>query len=113
MGLIVSPLAADKVAAWTAFVEEATVARREEFDDFNRRHGITRHETWLAETHAGAFVVAIHEGPGAEGLMAEVTQSAHPFDRWFAAKLAEVYGRDVSKPPPGAKKPERKVSWRA
>jgi hypothetical protein len=112
MGLIVSPLAADKVAAWNAFVEEATVARKEEFDDFNRRHGITKHETWLAETAVGAFVIAIHEGPGAEGLMARIAQSEHPFDRWFAARLREVYGRDVSKPATG-KKPERKVNWRA
>lgn len=112
MGLILAPLAPEKVATWNAFISEATGPRKAEMEEFNRRHGLTKHEAWLAETPAGSFVVAIHEGPGAAELMPKLAQSSHPFDQWFASKLKEVHGMDVSKPPPG-KMPERKMHWSA
>jgi hypothetical protein len=112
MGLILAPIPAEKVATWTAFIDEVKGARKAEFEEFNRRHRLTRHEAWLCETPAGTFTCAIHEGPGAAELMPSIAQSTNAFDKWFASKLSEIHGVDVSKPPPG-KMPEQKLSWSA
>lgn len=112
MGVILAPIPADKVAAWQSFMGELSGARKAEFDAFNRRHSLTKHEAWLAETPMGLAVIAIHEGPGAADLIPQVAKSTHEFDKWFASKLSEIHGMDVSKPPPG-KMPERKLAWTA
>jgi hypothetical protein len=112
MALILAPLPAEKAAAWKAFIDESNGTRKAEFDDFNRRHRLTKHEAWLCETPVGTFVCAIHEGPGAADLIPNVARSTHAFDKWFASKLAEIHGMDPSKPPPG-KMPERRISWSA
>ena len=76
-------------------------SRAEGMKDFNRRYGITRHRAWTAQTPNGPVTVALHEGPGADDFMHKLGSSDNEFDRWFAAKILEVHGMDVSKPPPG------------
>src|SRR5687768_13917217 len=112
MGLVLAPVPADKVAAWHAFMAEMTGPKNAEFIDFNKRHNLTKHEAWLCETPAGVMVCAIHEGPGSAEFIPKLAQSTHPFDKWFASKLAEIHGMDLTKPPPG-KMPELKLSWKA
>ncbi|MFI5300390.1 MAG: hypothetical protein ACHREM_20065 [Polyangiales bacterium] len=112
MGLILAPLPADKVTAWKSFIDEVKGPRKAEFDSFNKRHRLTKHEAWLCETPGGTFVCAIHEGPGGAELIPSVAQSSDPFDKWFAGKLQEIHGMDVSKPPPG-KQPELRLGWNA
>jgi hypothetical protein len=112
MGLILTPLHADKLNAWLRFTEELNGPRKGEFADFNKRHNLTKHEAWLCETPAGFIVGAIHEGPGAADLIAKAPQSTNAFDKWFMSQLQELHGIDLSKPPPG-KPPERKISWTA
>ena len=113
MGMILAPIAADKLPIWTSFIDEVGGARKAEFDDFNRRHKLTRHEAWLCETPGGTMVCAIHEGPGADEMMPNVSKSTHSFDQWFAAKLHEIHGLDVSKGPPPGKPPVKKLGWTA
>lgn len=112
MGLILAPIAAGKVDAWKAFIAEAMGPRKSEFEEFNRRHRLTKHEAWLCETPGGAFVCAIHEGPGSAELMPNIGRSTNAFDKWFASKLQEIHSMDLSQPPPG-KLPERLLSWNA
>jgi len=112
MGMMLVPLKADKVTAWHGFAEELSGPRKADFAEFNKRHKLTKHEAWLCETPAGAFVCAIHEGPGAADLIPNIAKSTNAFDKWFISKLSELHGIDVSKPPPG-KLPERKISWTA
>ena len=112
MALILAPIQADKVAAWGEFMKEMSGPRKAEFDAFNRRHRLTKHEAWLCETPAGSFVCAIHEGPGAAELIPNIAQSSDAFDKWFAAQLTSIHGMDLSKPPPG-KMPELKLTWSA
>jgi len=76
MGLVLAPIANDKVAEWKAWMAELTGPRHADFVDFNKRHGLTKHEAWFCETPMGVAVVAIHEGPGAAEMMMKVAQSA-------------------------------------
>ena len=110
MGLVLAPIAADKLNAWQGFMEEIAGPRKAEFDAFNRRYNLTRHDAWLCQTPMGAVVCAIHEGPGADEMMPKVAQSTNEFDKWFVSKLAEIHGMDLSQPPPGPM-PVRKLHW--
>ena len=112
MSLILAPIAPDKLAAWKSFMAEVKGPRKAEFEEFNRRHKLTKHEAWLAQTPMGAVVVAIHEGPGSAELMPNVAASSNAFDKYFVAKLAEIHGMDLKAPPPGPM-PERMLSWNA
>jgi hypothetical protein len=86
MGIVLVPIKADKIKIWKGFIEELNGSRKADFADFNKRFKLTKHEAWICETPAGAFVCAI--------------------------QISETSGLDVSKPPPG-KVPERKLSWTA
>lgn len=101
MAIIVAPIGEGKLEAWKSWIAELKGPRQSELNSFNARYGLTRHDAWLAETPMGPVVVAIHEGPGADQFMAKLGSSNESFDRWFAGKVKEIHGLDVSTPPPG------------
>lgn len=101
MGVIVAPILEGKVDVWKKWIEDLKGSRIQELTDFNRRYNLTRHAAWLAETHSGTVVVALHEGPGGDDFMAKLGPSQQEFDVMFKAKLLEIHGIDVTKPPPG------------
>lgn len=101
MGVVLAPIPNDKVAEWKTWMAELTGPRHAELEDFNRRHGLTKHEAWFCETPMGAAVVAIHEGPGSADFMPKVAVSSHAFDLEFRTRLQSIHGMDLSKPPPG------------
>ena len=65
----------------------------------NKRHGISRHEVWLAETPAGTMAALIHEGPRADAFMPNVASSDNTFDIWFKDSIQDIYGMDLGSPP--------------
>jgi hypothetical protein len=101
MGLVIAPIKEGKVEAWKSWSKELIEEKKSEFNDFNKRHGLTRHEAWLAETPAGIMAVVVHEGPGAETFMPNVAQSENNFDIWFKKNVEDLNGMDMGAPPPG------------
>ena len=99
MGMMVVPIAEGKVDVWKEWIGELMANRKAEFEDFNKRHGLSRHSAWLAETPTGPVVAALHEGQGAERFMESLQKSSHEFDLWFKSKLEEIHGFDFSAPP--------------
>jgi hypothetical protein len=95
------PLAADHLDNWEAWITELNGPRKAAFDDVNARHGLTEHRAYLQPTPGGDFLVlAIHEGPGADGFLASVAASDDEFDQWFISTVADVHGIDMSVPMP-------------
>jgi hypothetical protein len=101
MGLVVAPIVEGKLEAWKSWTSEFKGSRKSEFDDFNQRYGLTRHDIWLVESPNGPLAVVLHEGPGGETFMEKVAQSENSFDKSFAKKVAEFHGMDLNAPPPG------------
>ncbi len=101
MGIIVAPIVEGKLEAWKAWASELKGPRQSELNSYNQRYRLTRHDAWLAETPMGPVVVVLQEGPGADDVMAKLSSSTFPFDLWFAGKVKEIHGLDVSAPPPG------------
>ena len=101
MGVVLAPIVEGKLESWEEWTAELQGPRKAEFEDFNQRHGLTRHAVWRAETPAGPMAIVLHEGPGADTVMQKLAASDHEFDVWFREKVAEVHGVDVTQPPPG------------
>ena len=108
MGLVLAPIQDGKLEAYKSWIKEITENRMEAFNDMNKRHGITRHEVWLAETVTGPLVAVIHEGPGADEFMPNVANSKNDFDVWFRDAIMDLHGMDLGAPPPGPL-PERMI----
>jgi hypothetical protein len=100
MGLVVMPIVDGKLEDWKAWAAELQGPRRADFDDLNRRHGLTRHDSWLAETPVGPMAVVLHEGPGADEFVPNLMASDNEVDVWFMESVAEFHGVDPSKPMP-------------
>lgn len=98
---IAVPIVPGKEDAWAEFAGQLTGARKAEFADFNARHQLTDHRSWLQKNPDGSsLVIVVAEGPGAETLMGEFATSDNEFDKWFAERVAEAHGLDFSAPPP-------------
>jgi hypothetical protein len=92
------PLITNKVEAWKAWIRECMGPRREEFDEFNERMGLTIHRVWLEQSPQGPLVVVVLDGPGAKDFMQKIAKSKESFDRWFREHISEYHGIDFSKP---------------
>jgi hypothetical protein len=101
MGLMVVPIIPGKVEEWKRWTEKLKGEKKAEFDDLNKRHGITRHDAWLAETPAGSVAVVLHEGTGSDFFMQNVGASKNAFDIWFRESVQGFHGMDLNAPPPG------------
>ncbi len=98
MNAIAVPVRESKADAWKAWVLECMGPRREEFDRFNERMGLTLHRAWLMQSLQGPLVVVVFDGPGAETFLQKMATSQEPFDRWFRERASEYHAIDFSRP---------------
>ncbi|WP_319590605.1 hypothetical protein [uncultured Draconibacterium sp.] len=101
MGIILAPLKKEKLDAWKDWAKSLTGEQNQAFNEFNKKHGLTRHDAWLAETPDGPVVVALHEGPGADNFLQSVASTDGPFENSFKEKVLEFHDMDITAPPPG------------
>jgi hypothetical protein len=101
MGVVLAPILEGQLDAWKKWCADLQGPQKEAVADFNKRYGLTRHASWLAETPAGPMVIALHEGPGSDELMPKLAASDNAFDISFKEHLLAVHGMDVTQPPPG------------
>lgn len=99
MSLLMIPILAEEVENWKKMSQEISGSKKNEFEDFNKRYGLTRHDAWLSETESNAFAVVLHEGPGEEQVLKKLAESDHDFDTWFRNKISKVHGVDFSQAP--------------
>lgn len=110
MPIMTVPLLNNEVETWKNWIAECNGPRSNEFHEFNNRMELTEHRAWLDMGPQGPQVIVIHEGPGAESMMAKLATSTHPFDTWFRENITRCHGLDFSKPMTG-EMPKRMLSW--
>ena len=97
MGAMAAPLPAANLAAWQSWADELTGPRKSEFDDMNKRHGVTDHRAYLQPKPDGDYlVIVVTDGPGGDTFMVSAASSSHEFDKWFLDKVGEVHGIDLT-----------------
>ncbi len=105
------PLIENEVEPWKAWIRECTGPRREEFEDFNERMGLTLHRAWLTQSPEGPLAIVVLDGPGAKDFLHKLARSNEVFDTWFREHISKHHGVDFSKP--GAVQPsEMLLDWR-
>ena len=55
-----------------SWIKDLNGPQADEFRDFNKRYGLTRHAAWLTETPMGQAVIALHEGPRSDSFLTSV-----------------------------------------
>ena len=101
MGLVVAPVVKGMEEEWKSFSKKLKGEMKKDYDDLNKRHGLTRHDVWAVETPVGLLAVVLHEGTGAESFMHNVAVSEHPTDILMKENIQKFHGMDMSAPPPG------------
>jgi hypothetical protein len=101
MGLVVVPVKKGKEEEWKSWTARLKGEMKKEFDDLNKRHGLTRHDVWAVETPKGLLAVVLHEGPGAETFMHNVAVSKNATDIFMKESIEKFHGLNMSAPPPG------------
>ena len=106
------PVLPGKIEAGRAFARETMGARRADYDESQKRNGITR-ETWtLQETPDGnAFVLVWFECPDPEAVFADIAQDTSEFATWFNGQVKEITGVDMTADDGGGL-PEVLLDWR-
>lgn len=103
------PVLPGKAEAARRFVAEVLGPRRGDWDDLQRRQGVTRESYFLQTAPEGDLLIVT-----GEGTFAPVSQwldpEGIPFDRWFAEQVREVTGLDVRDL--GDELPEHLGDWR-
>lgn len=98
MGAIAAPIQPGYLAAWEAFMAELNGPRRPEFNDMNRRFGVTDHRAWLQRTPEGRqTAIVVQDGPGSVGFLGKLAVSENRFDIWFCGNLEEAHGIDFDR----------------
>jgi hypothetical protein len=95
------PIHPGKLEAWRSWCAELVGSRKAEFDDMNRRFGLTTHSAWHQANPDGSdLAIVVIDGPGAPEFMGKLVRSNHEFDTWFRSSIEEVHPVDLSAPLP-------------
>ena len=99
IGFVV-PILPGKIDDHLRLDEELMGSRREEFAQSRRSLGIHKESAWHQETPDGTVAVVYIEADDPAAAMAGMGSSEEPFDRWFREQVRDIYGVDLTEPPP-------------
>ena len=89
--LYVMPIRPGRSADFRALVAEVMGPRRGEWAESHRRRGVTRQVMFLAPVEGREVAMVFSESPDAEQAFGSIAGSDHPFDRWLAGRMAEIF----------------------
>jgi hypothetical protein len=103
------PILPGKTDAARCFVQEVLGPRKREWDDLQRRQGVTRESYYLQASPEGDLMLVTGEGtftPVSQFLDVE----GNPFDRWLTEQIQDISGINVQEL--GDEMPEQLGEWR-
>ena len=106
------PLLPGKTESWKNWVQEMGGARLSEYQASRRKLGITREASFLQQTPQGDIAILYIEANDIAGALQGLAMSQDPFDVLFRQQTLDLFGLDLTQPPPGPP-PEQVLNWRA
>lgn len=110
IALAMPPIPAEKYEMWRKTV--SGFSDSQEFDAARRRQGVNWQRVYVQETPAGPMEVLVIDADDPEKTFREIGESQDTFDVWFRDFIMNVYGIDLSQPPPGPL-PTQLLEWSA
>jgi dTDP-4-dehydrorhamnose 3,5-epimerase len=95
------PILPGKTDDARAFLRELEGPRKGEFDQSERRIGISKELWYLASLPSGDQLVGYMEANNFGQAVEQFSASQDPFDLWFKKRMADVTGMDLNNIPPG------------
>jgi hypothetical protein len=93
------PILPGKTAEAQEFHRELDGPRKSEYEDSERRIGITKEVWYVAPILGGEALVAYIETQDFAKALSMFVESREEFDMWFRRRLLEVTGLDLNNPP--------------
>jgi len=99
MGVALVPIVDGMLEEWKQDMRLLEGEHAQDMRELNARHGLTSHRAYLAQMPDGSsWVVAVHEGPGADTFLQTIVESQHSFDKWFKDHIGRVHGINMDEP---------------
>ena len=98
---LVIPITPGKSEDARNFMRELEDERKADYDQSERRIGITKEVWYLASAPGGDQFVAYMETPDFGKALSLFSASRNEFDLWFKRRLADSTGLDLNTPPSG------------
>ncbi len=103
------PILSGKTQAARGFIQEVLGPRKREYDDLQRRQGVTGERYYLQASPEGDLIIVT--GEGAFTPLSQVLDVAgNPFDRWFIDQIQDFTGVNMLELP--EEMPELVGEWR-
>ena len=103
------PILSGKTQAARDFIQEVLGPRKREYDDLQRRQGVTGERYFLQASPEGDLIIVT--GEGAFNPLSQVLDVAgNPFDRWFIDQIQDFTGINMLELP--EEMPELVGEWR-
>jgi hypothetical protein len=100
------PVIPGKSDAARHFMHQLDGERRTEYDQSERRIGITKEAWYIATLPSGDHLIGYMESADFQSAFSQFAGSRHPFDIWFKQQFLGVTGFDFEHPPADMKMPE-------
>jgi hypothetical protein len=100
------PVLAGQSGAARTFMNQLDAERRAEYDQSERRIGITKEVWFLAALPSGDHLVGYMESHDFQSAFGQFAASKQPFDAWFKQQFLAVTGFDFEHPPANMQMPE-------
>ena len=92
------PIPPGKTEAVRRLTAESLGARRTEYDDLQRRSGVTEESYWLQHDPEGGDLLIVVSSSDQTAFMEIMANPQTPFDRWYRDQIQEIFGFDASEP---------------
>ena len=93
-----APIPPGKTDAVRRFTAEALGPRKAEYDDLQRRSGITEESYWLQEDPAGNDLLIVVSSNEPTDFWAIMADPQTDFDRWYRNQIESIWEFDASQP---------------
>ena len=103
---VAMPVLSAKTDTARTFIRQLDAERRGEYDQSERRIGITKEAWFLAALPSGDHLIGYMESADFESALGQFAASRDPFDVWFKEQFLEVTGFDFEHPPADMRMPE-------
>lgn len=112
MIVIAMPIPPERYDAWRSAMARFAGEQRDEYTAARVRQGVTRQGVFVNQGPEGPMEIMVMEADDPGRALGEIATSQEPFDIEFRNYLMDIYGLDLSQPPPGPM-PEQVLDWSA
>ena len=92
------PIPPGKTDAVRRLTQESLGARKSEYDDMQRRSGITDESYWLQRDPEGGDLLIVVGNSDQTQFMEIMANPQTPFDRWYRDQIRDIFGFDPEQP---------------